>query len=333
MSWKIWKDAKSRAEEEYQKGINERNKGNIDEAIKHFQNAAEIALGSNDPSLKEKGILASVMASMYQVIKQPYVTVFEKLKLSLIELLKLNPNVELDLALPYKIKALDLVREIDILKDIYVLPQINLNEIHKYNNAEAIANNYETVAKELLSYDKENFLVRDLLKLGKPMDIAFKLLALSRIIKALIIVSEEPGKAAELYSEALGYLTQLQDHETMDFAKKKLEETSKATKCWICGRNVQGENVHFIYLQTTMTPFIKRSYRSDAPDIFIEKDSATYIAVCKSCYSAMYNLSDEISKYYYQLAIKALKEVEARLLLEIEQLKREIRSIKISLSR
>jgi tetratricopeptide (TPR) repeat protein len=319
MAWKIWKGDKERYDEEFKKGINDRNKKNYDGAIEHFQKAAEIAINSKEPELRVKGVLAAVMAAFYQMMKQTTVSSFENLKSSLLELIKLNPDAELDLALPYEIKASELLQEIDVLKDLYSIPQFTL-ELDKYKDPNTMANKYETVAQKLISYGRETFLIQDLLKLEKPIRIAFRLFAYSRILKAYMIVDEEPSKALELYSEAMGYLEQVQDQTIMNFAKAQHEKISIATKCWACHRNIQGEDVHFVYLQTEMTPFIKKNYGNDAPNLLVEREAGTYVAVCKTCYGAIYYLSDKISRYYYQLAMETLKEVEIRLTQRIEEL-------------
>jgi tetratricopeptide (TPR) repeat protein len=321
MAWKIWKGDKERYDEEFKKGINERNKRNYDGAIEHFQKAAEIGIKSKEPELRAKGVLAAVMAAFYQMMKQTTASSFENLKSSLLELVKLNPDTELDLALPYEIKVSELLQEIDLLKDWYSLPQFTL-ELDKYEDLNTIANKYETVAQKLISYGRETFLIQDLLKLEKPFRIAFRLLAYSRILKAYMIVNEEPSKALELYSEAMGYLEQVQDQTIMNFAKTQHEKISIATKCWACHRNIQGEDVHFVYLQTEMTPFIKKNYGNDVPNLLVEREAGTYVAVCKTCYGAIYYLSDKISRYYYKLAMEALKEVEIRLTQRIEELSR-----------
>jgi len=326
MSWKIWKSDKERFDEEFRKGINDRNKGNIDSAIEHFRSAAEIAQRSKNPELKVGGSLATVMVSFYQMLKQPDVASLKNLESSLQELVKLNPDEKLNLALPYEIKASELLQEIDILKDLYSLPQFTL-ELDKYDDPISTADRYETVAQKLLSYGRESFLIQDLLKLDKPISQAFRLLAYSRILRAYAIVNEDPGKAVELYSEAMGYLSQFQDQDAANFVKSKLEKTGKATKCWICGRNIQGEDVHFVYLRTELTPYIAKNYGNEAPNIIVEKGAKTYMAVCRTCYTSIYYLSDEISKYYYQLAIKALREVESKFTRQIEELNRKVEEL------
>jgi len=325
MSWKIWKSDKERFYEEFQKGISDRNKGNIDKAIEHFRSAAEIAQRSKDPELIVKGSLATVMVSFYQMLKQPDIASFENLKSSLQELVKLNPDEKLNLALPYEIKASELLQEIDILKDLYSLPRFTL-ELDS-DNPLSKAEKYETVAQKLLSYGRESFLIQDLLKLDKPISIAFRLLAYSRILRAYTIVNEDPGKAIELYSEAMGYLSQSQDQEVANFVKSKLEKTGRATKSWICGRSIQGEDVHFVYLHTELTPYIMKNYGNEAPNLIVEREAKTYVAVCRTCYGSIYHLSDKISNYYYQLAIKALREVEDRLTRQIEELTYKIEEL------
>jgi tetratricopeptide (TPR) repeat protein len=323
LAWKIWKDTVSRFEEEYNKAVNERNKGNIDGAIEHFQSAAKIALESKDQSLIERGKLATVMALIYKLIRKTSTQSLEDAKNSL---QYLDPNVELDLALPYKIKVSDLVRELDVLIRVYSIPQINLDKVSSLplEEVEKLAIEYESVAMKVLSYGREKYLLESLLKLDVPQKMGFKFLALSRIIKGLWIEKESPDKAVQLYSEAIGYFANIPDQRYSELVNDRLSKMSKSTKCWLCGRNIQGEGVHFVYLPSIMTPYILNCYTNDAPQIIVTSRDDTYVAICSACYGAIYKLSDKVAKHYYDLAIAALKRVEQELWAAIRALERKI---------
>ncbi|ADV64848.1 hypothetical protein [Desulfurococcus mucosus] len=325
MAWKIWKSDAERFEEEYGKALNERNKGNLDGAVEHFNKAAEIASASGDQGLKAKGALAAAMASIYSLVKSPSEAA---LKQAMASLRSLNPEAELDLALPYRVKAGELYRELEALSAYLTLPRIDIGKLRgmKPGELDELSKRYEEAAGILLQYGRDKFLLEDLLKLDTPQKTALRLLALSRLMKAVLAEREDPGRAVELYTEAVGYLSSIADQRYSATASKWLEKAGKSTKCWICGRDMQGEDVHFVYLPATITPYIAKRYGEEAPNMLVESGGGQYIAVCTACYTAMYNLGDAISRHYYELAMKALEDAVRRLQMEIDALRNECRA-------
>jgi tetratricopeptide (TPR) repeat protein len=323
LAWKIWKDAISRFEAEYNEAVNERNKGNIEGAIKHFQSAAKIASESKDQSLIERGKLAIAMAIIYMVIREPSAQSLEDAKNFL---QYLDPNIELDLALPYKIRTGDLLRELEVLIRVYSIPQVNLEEVRSLpsEEVEKLAIEYESVAMQALSYGREKYLLESLLKLDEPQKMGFKFLALSRIVKGLRIEEEDPDKAVQLHSEAIGYLANVPGQQYSELVNDRLSKLSKATKCWLCGRNIQGEGVHFVYLPSIITPYILNCYNNDAPQIIVSSEDEAYVAVCSPCYGAIYKLSIKVAKRYYDLAMTELRRVERELWAAIHALEHKI---------
>ena len=69
------------------------------------------------------------------------------------------------------------------------------------------------------------------------------------------------------------------------------------------------------------------NYGNETPNLVVEKEAETCVAVCRTCYGFIYHLSDKISNYCYQLAIKALREVESKFTRQIEELTHRIEEL------
>jgi len=150
----------------------------------------------------------------------------------------------------------------------------------------------------------------------------------SRIVRALKIEADNPAKAMELYSEAVAYLQQA-PAEVKKFVDSRIGKLSKTTRCWVCRREIQGEDINYIYLPASINKYIIEKYGNDSP--YLINDGA--IAVCRVCYTMIYNLSDALAKNYYDQAMKALQEVEARLNARISALEAELMSLSIQAGR
>ncbi|MEM0325531.1 MAG: hypothetical protein QW733_00670 [Desulfurococcaceae archaeon] len=317
MAWKIWKSEAERYEEEIRKAFDDRNKNKIDKAIEHFVNAYKIAVSSGDPSLREKARIVYAYVLVYNAIQYKNI---DSLKKAFDYLASLPGDIELDLALPRPVKVSELKEDFEILSLLLSIPSIDLAKAPNLSLEEA--RRIREVGEYLLSKGSKRLILEDIFDIKEPINIiALRLLGYSKLIEATYIEKEDLNKGIELYAEALVYFQQA-SNELASYVKTRIEKLGKATKCWICGRAVQGEDVNFIYLDSFLTKFIVEKYSSDAPEIMISEHGK--IATCSACYGAIYNLSDKIANYYYQKAMNALKEVEQRLLLMISQLQDQI---------
>lgn len=168
-----------------------------------------------------------------------------------------------------------------------------------------------------------------MLNIHDPLSaVGFRLLGYARIIRALKIEADNPSKAVELYSEAMAYLQQAPP-EVRNFVNDRLGKLSKTTKCWVCHREIQGEEINYIYMPASVNNYIREKYGSEAS--FLITDGK--IAVCRVCYTMVYNLSDALAKRYYELVMKALQEVEARLNARISSLEVRVSAIRVQVGR
>lgn len=318
MAWKFWKSDAEKFEEEMRKAFDDRNKGRIADAVSHFQAAYELAQRSSDQALRERGKVAYAYVLVYRSVwtKKP-----EDFNSAVSYLNTLPQDLELDLALPRPVRVSELAEDLSLLALYYSAPPVELSEASKVPIEEV--EKMENMARSFIARGSRRFILEDLLGIHEPLSvIGLRMLGIARVIRAARLEEEDMSKAVELYAEALAYLQQASDRISKD-VRARLEKLGRATKCWLCGRAVQGEDVNFVYLDTVLTNYISSRYGSDAPNML----RGGAVAVCRACYEAIYKLSDKISRHYYEEAIKALRQVEERLTLRIHALEARIASL------
>lgn len=299
------------------KAFDNRNKNKIDKAIESFLSAHKIASSSDDPGLREKGKIAYAYALVYTAFLTKNPADLDKASSYLRTLPR---EIELDLALPRPVRSEELAEELHVLSLYYSAPVIDLKNASSISLDEA--RRIKEVGEVLLSKGPQRLIVEDLVGLKEPLNIiGLRLLGYSRLVEAAHAEGEDLGKAINLYAEALAYFHQIADQFT-ELVKAKIDKLGKATKCWICGRSIQGEEVNFVYLDSLLTKYIVERYGKDAPGI-IEANTMK-IATCSACYGAIYKLSDKIAKYYYEEAMRALRALEERVTAMISQLQAQI---------
>ncbi|WP_440059822.1 hypothetical protein ACSU1N_01275 [Thermogladius sp. 4427co] len=320
---KFWKSDREKFDEEMSKAFDSRNKGRIDEAIEHFMKAYEIASRSKDETLNREAIKAYAYATIYKALQARRVEYFDE---ALKTLASIDGDYEFDLALASKVKNRDLIRDFEMLRVLYSLPQVDLSNPRAYSLD--VAGRYEEAAKKFLSGGSGRFVIEDLVDIRETFEsIGFRLLAVSRIIQASHVEEEDPSRAIEIYSEALGYLSSSAKADAyVKRVSEKINKLGKATRCWICGRPIQGEEVNFIYLDTFTTKYMLKNYGGEDPNMLLEGR----VAVCSVCYGAIYKLSDKISTYYYHKTLEEMKKLEERLMAQIMALRAEIESLRAS---
>lgn len=317
MAWKFWKDDNERFEEEMKKAFDNRNKNKVDKAVENFLSAYKIASSSDDPGLREKGKIAYAYALIYTALltKKP-----ADLDKAYSYLKSLPRGIEFDLALPRPIRSEELAEELHVLSLYYSAPVIDLKSVSSISPDDA--RRIKEMGEYFLSKGSQRLLVEDLVGLKEPLNIiGLRLLGYSRLIEAAHAEGEDLSKAINLYAEALAYFHQIADQFT-ELVKVKIDKLGKATKCWICGRSIQGEEVNFVYLDSFLTKYIVERYSKDAPGII--ETNTMKIATCSACYGAIYKLSDKIAKYYYEEAIRALRALEEKVITMISQLQAQI---------
>lgn len=147
----------------------------------------------------------------------------------------------------------------------------------------------------------------------------YNLMAVSYETLADSAVWNDPSQAAEYEQIAMGY--RQQNGQSGDSNKQKMEAYSRTCTCWLCGRIATGEGIHFYSAPADVSPALDKE---DKPAARSKPGDYKHIYICRACYSAVSNRSDEISKGYYEQAMGEMRAMEARLQAEIAALQTQI---------
>lgn len=311
----FFKSDREKFEDEVAKAISDRNKGNYEGAVNHYLKAYEIASKTTDPDVRKRGDEALFYALFYDALIKRTPEAFSKAAEAC---KRLEPSLQLDIGIAAKPTASDLARDLEVASIIFSLPRFSVDTAGSMDPSTASL--YENVGNRLLAEGSRRLIIEDMVGIHEELStIGLRLLGYSRIIQASRIEADNPGKAVELYSEALSYLQQATP-EVRSFVNTKLAKLAKATKCWVCHREIQGEDLNYIYLPASLNAYIMEKYGAEASYLI----SDGRIAVCRVCYTMVYNLSDALARKYYDMAVAMIREVEARLEARIRSLESKL---------
>jgi len=311
----LFKSDREKFEDEIAKAINDRNKGNLEGAVNHYLKAYEIASRTTDPDVRKRSGEALFYALFYDALIKKTPEAFSKAAEACG---KLESTHQLDIGIAVKPAAGDLARDLEIASMIFSLPKFDVDAVGSMD--QSVASLYEKVGNRLLMEGSRRLIIEDILGIHEELNtIGLRLIGYSKVIEAFRLEADNPGRAVELYSEALSYLQQATP-EVRNYVNSKLAKLAKATKCWVCHREIQGEDVNYLYLPASINTYILEKYGAEASHLISEGR----IAVCRVCYTMVYNLSDALARKYYDMAIAMIREVEARLEARIRSLESKI---------
>lgn len=317
MSWKFWKKPEEQLKEEWDKAVSLRNQAKWKDASEHFLKAARLADEISGPQFKKQGMMARALAALYLAVDTKTA---DNLLKCYDAVAKLDPETILEI--PHKVKAGEVAQEVKILAEEARLPQINLNSLGEYPNE--IADEFEAVAQSYLALGRESLVLGDLFKIdGTPYTIAFKYLGFSRFLKGFIEEKSDPSKSVEYYAEAMGHFSQAMLEEYKSYLDQRCKKLSNVVKCWFCGRDVQGEDIHYVYMETILTPYLQKKFSGESPPSVKE----SRIAACMACYEAIHIMADSVARMYYEKAMAALRKVEKELTQAILALERRLAAV------
>ena len=147
----------------------------------------------------------------------------------------------------------------------------------------------------------------------------YNLMAVSYEYMLDAVVWENPSQAAEYQQIAMGY--RQQNGQSGDANLAKIRSYSCTSKCWLCGRIATGEGIHFFSAPADVSPALDKDDNGVAKS---KPEGSTEIYICRACYSAVSNRSEEISVGYYNKAMAEMRAMEARLQAEIAALQTQI---------
>lgn len=146
----------------------------------------------------------------------------------------------------------------------------------------------------------------------------YNLMALGYESLSDAVMYDDPSQAAEYQQIAAGY--RQQNGQSAEENLLKVKQYSSTCTCWLCGRIANGEGIHFFSAPAEVPPSIKDGSGTAAKS----RDGTQHIYICRACYTAVSNRSDEIANAYYQQARKDMAAMEARLQAQIASLQSQI---------
>ena len=182
-------------------------------------------------------------------------------------------------------------------------------------------------AAEFAAYDR-TFLLDEIFAENKvtSRDFSNMLYALGYERMAEAIKWEDPKKAAEYQQQAMIYNNERHNQEAITKNQDFIRGASMTVHCWFCGREVSGENIHFVPMPSSITDPIMRQADPNRP---LATNSREAVYACRACYSAI----DTVGRTYYELGKKytdaEVTQAYNELMREINSLQSQINSLRI----
>lgn len=306
MTWQFWKSKEEQLKIDWDDAVNLRNQGKWLDAAAHFANVEKLSREATDPNAKAIGPVARALSMLFYA-RGNYNG--DTLAACYQAMAALDPMTSLEI--PYTANAGEVAQEVLVLSQEARLKPLALGAAI---TDPSIAQDMENIAQSYMGLGKEKLVVSGLFSItDTTLNKSLVYMGLSRIVKAKMEEARDPVKAVDYYSEAIGYLSQINDQGFKKYAEERSRKLITSAKCWLCGRPVQGEDINFVYLRSYIDPFFSRKFENEMPPV-IKNDT---IVACKACYGAMAllseSISDRIAKIYYDRAMAELQKVHDHL--------------------
>lgn len=249
-------------------------------AVKHFIKASEMFLQEGNEEMVK---LAKANAKIYELVN----------------------NRDLN-ALPELIQALEPINEIPCIGGYDEMIQTSLLI------AELSSLQYEQMAKNSDNFgDKKNYYIKaadSFMKLGNtPLHISERLQldgpiekamlrsfyceGLSDYYSALSIVMTSPTEAHDHLQKAATVFRQAMVSDWSKTVDNYITQISSKSHCWMCGREMQGEDLFFKYYPANVEDYHTHLLESSNDDLRMI-DNSGHVTVCTVCGSAIENQAD-----------------------------------------
>lgn len=139
------------------------------------------------------------------------------------------------------------------------------------------------------------------------------------------IVSLDPKKAGEYYQKSALRLKTIGDTKSFSEYDEKARLTSEPGKCWFCGREIYGRDIHFVPMQSVITPYQQQHMGEGVLPSAYPPDQ---VIACKACHSAITIAADNIAKEYYNKLKSDISELRRYIEQELSRLRGEIVLVK-----
>ncbi len=249
-------------------------------AVKHFSKASEMFLQEGNADMVK---LAKANAALYELID------------------KRDLN-----ALPEVIQVLEPITEIPCIgsQDEMIQTSLLIAELRslQYEQQAKKSGNYADMTLEYMNA-AEGFMklgnaplhISERLRLEGPVEKAmlraFYCEGLSDYYSALSVVLSSPVQAHDHMQKAASCFRQAMDTDWSKTVDDHIEKVSSKSHCWMCGREMQGEDVFFKYYPAETEDYHTQLLESSSDDLRMI-DNAGHVTVCTVCGSAIENQAD-----------------------------------------
>lgn len=207
-----------------------------------------------------------------------------------------------------------------VLRKLKILSDHSTDGMERAKQLQEVAQDFQSKMGET------NFLINEIFENDTTITGTtefFNLMAVSYEIMSEATVWDDPAQAAEYEQIAMSY--RQQNGQTGDPNAQRIAAYSNSCKCWICGRLATGEGIHFYSAPADVSPSLAKDGEGTR-----SSPESTHIYICRACYSAISNRSDEISREYYDNAMSEMRAMEARLEAQIAALESQIAYARMS---
>lgn len=182
-------------------------------------------------------------------------------------------------------------------------------------------------ASELAAYDR-TFILDEIFAEKKitARDYSNKLYALGYETMSEAIKWDDPKKAAEYQQQALIYNNERHDIDAVNRNQDFIRGASITVHCWFCGREVSGENIHFVPMESNLTdPILKQA--DPSKPLATNSDKCVY--ACRACFSTFDNLAKKYLNIAKEYTDQETNRVYNILMSEIRSLQSQINSLRV----
>ncbi len=134
---------------------------------------------------------------------------------------------------------------------------------------------------------------------------------------AVATVEATPEGAAEHMAKAMNYFKQCNDESWSGKAENWLRKCRVKRTCWMCGREFQGEDLHFSTYPSDLAPYILSVVQALGQDTHTLNLGADRLVLCRACGTTIDKLADKwATQRSNELRVEvkdALKQIDAAL--------------------
>ncbi len=307
------------ADELVDKGHNFLKQGEFSKALNNFEKATEKFRKEGDVQNGENSNAFAKLLKIHSNKNDPNVYI------SASEALQPLGDIELKFGVR-DVKASNIANECSVKAEelsILTLPTDDLSSLEKRGRElQEMGTKYQS------SIGTNVMIIPEIFEKKKITGIqhAYALAAEGQENLAEAIVWSDPKKAAEYYQTAANYRRQIGEQNKEKSDTGKVQQFKKAAKCWLCGREIYGEDIHFFPMRSDITEFQRKSKESSP--LPSKHESENMIYACRACHEAISKKADEIADHYHQIAIAYTNDVKDELQSQINQIERALRNLR-----